>query len=133
MESILRIYTADFSGGGEIKTHVFQKCWNGLSTRPFVISARVKKHSNLNSQTSSKTLQELFFSPHISSSQQSLYKAVSSKWAGRQYWHWHVLGTKISGETDVQVKSHLKHHMEHRLARRLKQPVGCQATLEDES
>ncbi|XP_065452821.1 uncharacterized protein LOC101941708 isoform X10 [Chrysemys picta bellii] len=43
----------------------------------------------------------------ISCSQQSLYKAVSSKWAG--------------------------HHMEHRLARRLKQPVGRQAALEDES
>ncbi|CAM5149603.1 unnamed protein product [Natator depressus] len=41
-----------------------------------------KQHSNLNSQTSSKTLQELFFSPQISCSQQSLYKAVSSKCAG---------------------------------------------------
>ncbi|XP_030419206.1 uncharacterized protein LOC115651963 isoform X2 [Gopherus evgoodei] len=132
MESIPRI-TADFSGGREIKTHVFQKCWNGLISRNYKWSGRVKKHSNLNSQTSSKTLQELFFSPEISCSRQSLYKAVSFKWAERQYWHWHVPSTKISGETDIQVKSHLKHHMEHRLARRLKQPVGCQATLQDES
>nr|XP_042697996.1 uncharacterized protein LOC101941708 isoform X5 [Chrysemys picta bellii] len=102
MESIPR------NGGREIKTHVFQKCWNGRISRNYKWSGRVKKqHSNLNSQRSSKTLQELFFSPQISCSQQSLYKAVSSKWAG--------------------------HHMEHRLARRLKQPVGRQAALEDES
>ncbi|XP_038256928.2 uncharacterized protein LOC119855268 isoform X2 [Dermochelys coriacea] len=128
MEPIPRIYTADFSGGREIKTHVFQKCWNDLISRNYKWSGRVKKgykettafpsiskkslentksHSNLNSQTSSKPLQELFFSPQISCSQQSLYKAVGSKCAG--------------------------HHLEHCLARRLKQSVGRQAVLEDES
>nr|XP_034969164.1 uncharacterized protein LOC118084041 [Zootoca vivipara] len=69
----------------------------------------VTPSSNLHSRGHSKSLQGLFFSPQMSHSQKHVCKDICSKWTGKQKCHWHVPYMKITEETDMQVRKHLKH------------------------
>ncbi|XP_054845628.1 uncharacterized protein LOC129336525 [Eublepharis macularius] len=72
---------------------------------------RMTPYSSLNSQRPSKNLQGLFFTPQISHAQKYLYEDVCSKGTRKQRCHWHIPFIKVTEETDLQVRTHLKRHM----------------------
>ncbi|XP_034298711.1 RWD domain-containing protein 4 isoform X1 [Pantherophis guttatus] len=84
-----------------------------------------KPSSNLNLQKcTSDMLHEMFLSPHISKSQKHVYKDMCSKWTGKQRCHWNIPYVKITEETDMKVKKHLKHQMYFHFAKRLNRPLS---------
>ncbi|KAM9329505.1 uncharacterized protein PAF06_003294 [Gastrophryne carolinensis] len=66
-----------------------------------------------------KSVQKLFFSLNISDAQKLLYRPNSLKDVSLEDCHWNIPYKKISGETSIQVTSHLKNSLYHRRVKRI--------------
>ncbi|XP_066429582.1 uncharacterized protein [Eleutherodactylus coqui] len=86
-------------------------------TLPTVISHTLRRSSW--SDQGTRSVQDLFFSMQLSETQRSLNRYHSLKDVGLEDCHWNVPYKKISGETSMQIKSHLKNNMQHRRVKRV--------------
>ncbi|KAM4053505.1 uncharacterized protein ACNLHF_006156 isoform 2-T2 [Anomaloglossus baeobatrachus] len=72
----------------------------------------------------SRSVQDLFFSMQLSDTQRSLNKHPSLKDVRLEDCHWKVPPKKISGETNMQIKAHLKNHLYHRRVKKVNNDTG---------
>ncbi|CAN2388681.1 AAA ATPase domain [Pristimantis euphronides] len=83
---------------------------------PTVISHTIRRSSW--SDQGTRSVQDLFFSMQLSDAQKSLNRYHSLKDVGLEDCHWNVPYQKISGETSIQIKAHLKNNLHHRRVKR---------------
>ncbi|XP_075695609.1 uncharacterized protein LOC142661658 [Rhinoderma darwinii] len=76
------------------------------------------------SEQGTRSVQDLFFSMQITDSQRSLYRHHSLKDVSLEDCHWNVPYKKISGETSMQIKAHLKNNLYHRRVKRVNNETG---------
>ncbi|XP_056416173.1 uncharacterized protein LOC130357501 [Hyla sarda] len=86
-------------------------------TYPGVISHSIRRSSWSGQGT--RSVQDLFFSLQLSDSQRSFHRHASLKEVGLEDCHWNVPYKKISGETNMQIKAHLKNKLHHRRVKRV--------------
>ncbi|XP_077135681.1 uncharacterized protein LOC143793014 [Ranitomeya variabilis] len=91
-------------------------------TLPAVISHTARRSSWAGQ--GSKSVQDLFFSMQLSDTQKSLNKHPSLKDVRLEDCHWNVPPKKISGETNMQIKTHLKNNLYHRRVKKVNNDTG---------
>ncbi|XP_073498923.1 uncharacterized protein [Phyllobates terribilis] len=91
-------------------------------TLPAVISHTARRSSWAGQ--GSRSVQDLFFSMQLSDTQRSLNKHPSLKDVRLEDCHWKVPPKKISGETNMQIKTHLKHNLYHRRFKKVNNDTG---------
>ncbi|XP_075142931.1 uncharacterized protein LOC142218232 [Leptodactylus fuscus] len=96
-----------------------------LSTSPCMTATGILFRSDWRRQRSSwsgqgtRSVQDLFFSMQLSDTQRSLNRHPSLKDVSLEDCHWNVPYKKISGETSIQIKTHLKNNLYHRRVKRV--------------
>ncbi|XP_069600190.1 NACHT domain- and WD repeat-containing protein 1-like [Ranitomeya imitator] len=91
-------------------------------TLPAVISHTARRSSWAGQ--GSRSVQDLFFSMQLSDTQKSQNKHPSLKDVRLEDCHWNVPPKKISGETNMQIKTHLKNNLYHRRVKKVNNYTG---------
>ncbi|XP_063776767.1 uncharacterized protein LOC134922808 isoform X2 [Pseudophryne corroboree] len=92
-----------------------------ISKLPVTVISHTIRRSSWQGTTS---VQDLFFSNQISDTQRSLSRPNSLRDISLEDCHWNVPYKKISGETSMQIKAHLKNNMYHRRVKRVGNESG---------
>ncbi|KAM4807673.1 uncharacterized protein WCC33_012466 [Rhinophrynus dorsalis] len=95
-----------------------------ISKMPVAAISCTTKRASWIGQAKSKSIQEMFFSMQISDSQKSLCRHNSLRDGNLEDCHWNIPYKKVSGETDTQIKAHLKNHLHLRRVKRSSNETG---------
>ncbi|KAM8939444.1 uncharacterized protein RCH25_053088 [Pelodytes ibericus] len=90
-----------------------------ISKMPTATVSHSSRRRSWGDQLSAQSLQDMFFSMQLSDSQRSIYRNNSLRDVSLEDCHWNKPYQKMSGETNTQIKVHLKNHLYHRRVKRV--------------
>ncbi|XP_071979384.1 uncharacterized protein [Engystomops pustulosus] len=91
-------------------------------TTPTIISHTIRRSSWSGQGT--RSVQDLFFSMQLGDTQRTINRHPSLKDVGLEDCHWNVPYKKLSGQTSMQIRTHLKNNLYHRRVKRVNNETG---------